>query len=286
LQRRWDKFLETLKRRTQLAASIHPLFDLSGRVAVVTGGGSGLGREFCDALAEFGADVVTVSRHRDHDEETCKIIRKHGRRALAVEADVSQYEQVQAVFKEVDKNFGKLDILVNNAGIIPQSALIDGTSVNDWQRVIGIDLNGVFYCMKEGLKIMLRQKKGSIINISSINGVNANYPDINILSPYVTAKAGVIGLTKQGAVEYAQSGIRVNCISPGWFLGTNLGPNSGAVMSEEQYKAFKGRLVERTPMHRTAEPSEIKGTLLYLASDASSFVTGQTIIPDGGWTAW
>ena len=132
---------------------------------------------------------------------------------------------------------------------------------------------------------MMRQKKGSIINISSVIGIDALDPDISQASPYIAAKSALIGLTKQGAAEYGQYGIRVNCIAPGWHLGTRLSARGGKRTAEE-LETFRQILAIRTPLKRTGEPRELKGLLLYLASDASSFVTGQTIAHDGGWSIW
>ena len=269
-----------------MAREIHPLFDLSGRVALVTGGGSGLGVEFCDALAEFGADVVTCARRKAHVEETCKMISKYGHKTLALGVDVSKYDQVQAMFKQIEDTFGRLDILVNNAGVTTRGAVIDQIDVSEWHRLIDIDLHGVFYCMKEGLKMMMKQKKGSIINIASTVGVLALHPDIEPLAPYVAAKSAVIGLTKQGAAEYARHGIRVNCIAPGWHHDTKLAENAGMRVTENDLKAFdETKIIPRTPMRRRGERKELRGLLLYLASDASTFLTGQTIAHDGGWTS-
>jgi NAD(P)-dependent dehydrogenase (short-subunit alcohol dehydrogenase family) len=181
---------------------IHPLFDLSGRVAVVTGGGSGLGREFCDVLAEFGADVICSDIYKDRAEETCGAVKKYGRGALAIEVDVSKYDQVRGMFRQIVDRFGRLDILVNNAGIINRRCAIDQIDIQDWHKVLDVNLHGVFYCMKEGLRIMMRQKKGSIINMASIAGLCEIDPDVGLMSPYVTSKSAVIGLTKQGAAEY------------------------------------------------------------------------------------
>ncbi len=269
-----------------MASTIHPLFDLSGRVAVVTGGGYGLGREFCDVLAEFGADVVCPDLYRDRAEETGELIKKYGHRTLPMEVDVSEYEQVRAMFKQVTDTFGRLDVLVNNAGITRPSALIHQMSVSDWHKVIDVNLHGVFYCMKEGLRIMMEQKKGSIINIASVCGVGGMDPDILATVHYSAAKAGVIGLTRQGAAEYGRYGIRVNCIAPGWHGGTRLSVDAGVKRSEEEKRVFEQLIVDRTPMRRRGYPRELKGLLLYLASDSASFVTGQIIAHDGGWTCW
>ncbi len=218
------------------------------------------------------------------------MISKYGHKTLALEADVSKYDQVQAMFKQLEDTFGRLDILVNNAGIATRPAVIDQIDVNEWHTVLNVNLHGVFYCMKEGLKMMMRQRKGSIINIGSIIGLLALDPDFDESeAPYVVSKSAINGLTKQGAAEYARHGIRVNCIAPGWHSGTRLDESTGIRLSipkwtEDERKAFVQMIASRTPMRRKGEPKELRGLLLYLASDASSFVTGQVIVHDGGWT--
>jgi NAD(P)-dependent dehydrogenase (short-subunit alcohol dehydrogenase family) len=269
-----------------MSGEVQKLNNLTGKTAVVTGGGSGIGREFCDVLAEFGADVVCLDFYLDRAEETCRMIKKYGRRTLPLQADVSDYAQVKNTFKKVKEEFGRLDILVNNAGIAPPSVLIHKTEVEDWRRVIDIDLSGVFYCLKEGLGIMVQQKSGSVINIASNLGVAAIEPAILAQSPYVAAKHGVIGLTRQAAAEYGQFGIRVNCIAPGFHKGTRL-PESLKIKPEaKEAEERKKLLFSRTPLGRTADASELKGLLLYLASENSSFTTGAVIVSDGGMTAW
>jgi len=265
-----------------MSGEIHPLFNLNGKVAIVTGGGSGLGREFCDVLAEFGADVVCPDLYKDRAEETCEIIEKHGHKTLALEVDVSKYDQVHAMFEQVMASFGKLDILVNNAGIAPPAVLIDQTDLNDWHKVIDVDLHGVFYCLKEGLGIMKEQGGGSIINISSVVGLIAAAPTGLPQAPYVAAKHAVIGLTKQAAAEYGQYGIRVNCIAPGLHLGTRLPESMGIRPTKQEAKPHEQMISSRTPLGRAGEPKELKGLLLYLASDSSSFMTGAVIVHDGG----
>jgi NAD(P)-dependent dehydrogenase (short-subunit alcohol dehydrogenase family) len=260
------------------------LFDLSGRVAMVTGGGSGLGCEFCDVLAEFGADVICADIYGDRAADTCKMLKKYGNKALAIKVDVSKYDQVQVMFKQVEAAFGKLDILVNNAGVINRRCAIDQIDIGNWHQVLDVNVHGVFYCMKEGLRIMMRQKRGSVINVSSITGLCGVDPDVGQMAPYVTSKSAVIGLTRQGAAEYGVHGIRVNAIAPGWYLGTRLGASAGVERTEEELNSFRLLLSSKTPMKRTGRPEELRGLLLYLASDASSFVTGQTITSDGGWT--
>lgn len=260
------------------------LFDLSGKVSLVTGAGSGIGRVFCEAMAEYGSDVVCADINETQAKETEAIIAKNGTKTLVVSGDVSNPEDVKAMFGKVDQEFGRLDILFNNAGIVTKNARVHETSLADWDKVIAINLTGVFLCMQEGIKLMLRQKKGVIVNIASIVGHVGVDPEITAGSNYAAAKAGVVGLTKQGAVEYASEGIRVNAILPGWHGGTKLGAPKDR--SEEQLQDFVKKITERTPMQRRGEAAELKGLAIYLASDASGFVTGTTFIHDGGWCAW
>jgi 3-oxoacyl-[acyl-carrier protein] reductase len=262
------------------------LFNLDEKVALITGGGSGLGREFCDALAEYGADVICADIDKGRADETCKIIGKYGHKVLSIEADVSRYNQVQSTFQQVSNAFGRLDILVNNAGIAAPSVVIDQIDIHEWHKVLDIDLNGAFYCMREGLRIMLKQKKGSIINISSVLGLCAVDPDIVAAAPYVTSKFAIVGLTKQGAAEYGRHGIRINCIAPGWYPGTRLGERGENKLPEEAAKAWQQILAARTPMKKTGEPSDLRGLIVFLASDSSSFTNGAVITNDGGWTCW
>jgi len=264
----------------------HTLFNLTGKVAIVTGGGSGLGREFCDVLAEFGADVVCPDMYKDRADETCEIIARYGHKTLAVEADLTKYENVRAMFKQVMDNFGRVDILVNNAGISTYSRSIDRIDLDDWHAVIDINLHGVFYCMREGLGIMVKQKSGTVINIASVLGLCVTEPAVLSVAPYVASKFAVVGLTKEAAAEYGQYGIRVNCIAPGFHHGTRLGERPGAPGNEARPRGDQTLILARTPLQRTAEPKELKSLLLYLASNSSSFMTGQTIAHDGGWTIW
>jgi NAD(P)-dependent dehydrogenase (short-subunit alcohol dehydrogenase family) len=268
-----------------MSGEVQQLNDLSGKVALVTGGGSGLGREFCDVLAEYGADIVCPDIFLERSQETCQSIEKYGHCTLPLKVDVSDYTQVKNMFRKVLEEFGKLDILVNNAGIAPPSAFIHETDVEDWRRVIDVDLNGVFYCMKEGLGIMAQQKRGVVVNIASVLGVGAIEPAILAQCPYTAAKHGVVGLTKQAAAEYGQFGVRVNCIAPGFYKGTRL-PESLKIKPSAAQAAERAKLIlSRTPLGRTADASELKGLLLYLASENSRFTSGAIIVSDGGMTA-
>ena len=263
-----------------------PLFDLSGKVAVVTGGGSGLGREFCDVLAQYGADVVCADIVLSRAEDTCQTIETYGHRALAVETDVTRYDQVQSLFSQVVRSLGRVDILVNNAGISLPSVTIGQIPVKDWHEVIDVNLHGVFYCLKEGLEIMKRQGNGCVVNIASIFGLQASNPAVVSVPPYVASKFAVVGLTKEAAAEYGQYGIRVNCIAPGFFLGTRLGQRSADSTPPPASGQRVAALASRTPLGRTGRPEELKGLLLFLVSNGSSYLTGQVIAEDGGWTVW
>ncbi len=258
------------------------LFNLEGKTAVVTGGGSGLGREFCEVLAEYGAQVVCVDIRLDRTEETCKLLQKYGKESLSLQTDVSKYSQVQEMFKKVMDKFGRVDILVTSAGVAPPVVLIDEIELDDWQRVIDIDLNGVFYCLKEGLSIMKKQRKGSVITIASVAGLIAVPPQGMPQAAYVAAKHAVVGLTKQAAAEFGQFGVRANCIAPGLHLPTGLPESMGYKSVRDTGKIDMSVFTSNIPLRRAASPSEMKGLLLFLASDASSYMTGATLVQDGG----
>lgn len=260
------------------------LFDLGGKVALITGGASGLGRVFGEALADFGADVVIADIDEAEARETAAFIEKLGRRSLAVKADVSRPDEVQRMADEAAARLGTIDILVNNAGITARGNRIAEMPVEDWDRVIAVDLRGVFLCTRAVLPVMVKQGKGNIINIASVYGVRPFFEigQLKPNAPYAAAKAAVISLTKETALEYARDGIRVNCIAPGWHRGTRLVSLMEAAGAEEWVKRYKETLARTTPMGRMEDSTELNGLVVYLASDASSFVTGQVFISDGG----
>ncbi len=261
------------------------MFRLDGRVALVTGAGFGLGRSFALGLAAFGATVICADRDLENADETVGLARQSRGLAEASFVDVADAASTDRLFDEIDAKHGRLDILVNNAGISTIPARAHELPVEDWDRLMSINLRGVFLCTRRALATMLPRRSGSIVNIASIAGLTGYYPGFPRLgSNYSAAKAGVAGFTRQVATEYAADGIRVNAIAPGWHGGTNLGAASRAAATPEHTRRSEQAIHDRVPMHRRGAPDDLVGLVVYLASDASSYLTGQTIAHDGGWT--
>jgi 3-oxoacyl-[acyl-carrier protein] reductase len=246
------------------------IFDLHGKVALVTGASSGLGVRFAECLAESGAAVVLVARRADRLADLKARIEKSGGRALAVEADVRDRAAMAAAFDAAEKAFGTVTILVNNAGVAHAGRAVDMPE-EEWRRILSTNLDAVFYCAQEAARRMLAAGSGgAIVNIASVLGFGVAKGVI----AYATAKAGVIQMTKALALELAFKGIRVNAIAPGWIV-TEL--NRDYLMSE------KGEALKREiPIGRFGEERDLDGPLLLLVSDAGRFVTGTTIVADGG----
>jgi gluconate 5-dehydrogenase len=261
------------------------VFNLEGKVALVTGAGQGFGRAFSLALAEAGADVVCAEKVKATLDETAELIRKTGRRVLPLVVDVSAADDVERMKNDIFSEFKRLDIAVNNAGIIHKPYRLHETPIEEWNRLIAIDLTGVFLCMQKEIQLMIGQKSGVIINISSILGLVGLKPELMPRVSYIAAKHAMAGLTKQAAVEYATEGIRVNAIAPGYFEGTEIAKERLAGQDAEIANERTKKIVETTPMKRRGRVQECIDLLLYLSSDGSSYVTGQTIAVDGGWTA-
>ncbi|MDD4859590.1 MAG: glucose 1-dehydrogenase [Dehalococcoidales bacterium] len=251
------------------------LFDLKGEKAIVTGGGQGLGREMALALAEAGADVALAQRHVEVAEKTADEIKKLGRDSLAIKMDVSKADDVQNMVNTVIEKFGKIDILINNAGIAQGKSFL-GMSEEDWDTMMDIHVKGTFLCSQMVAREMVKLKKGSIINLSSMSGFIVNRPQKQ--THYNTAKAAVAHFTKSLAMELAKYNIRVNAIAPGYMKTEMTGPVLNTDMAKEW--------LSLSPMGRFGEPYEIKGLALYLASRASSFVTGSVVLLDGGYCCW
>jgi NAD(P)-dependent dehydrogenase (short-subunit alcohol dehydrogenase family) len=258
----------------------HGIFDLSGKVALITGGGSGLGRAFCEVMAEFGADVALTGRTEEKLNETVKRIEKYGHGTLTVKADVSSENEIKMLVEKTINKFGRLDIVFCNATDKINFYNIHEMPVEEWDKAMALDLRGVFLLMKAALPQMMKQKNGSIIILNAIGGLTAGGgKTISRMSHYASAKSGLVALTKHAAVEYGKYGIRVNAIAPGMHL-TELFANP-----DEGMKHVIQLHIDNTPLERVGVPEDIKGIAVWLASDASSFVTGQTITQDGGMTA-
>lgn len=262
------------------------MFNLEGKVALVTGAALGLGRSFALTLAEAGADLVIMDVNKDRLDETESMLQKSGGNVLNIVADVSEPADVTRMVDETLSRFGRLDIAVNNAGIVHKPYRFHETPLEEWNRLMVINMTGVFTCMQRELEWMIGQKGGVIINIASILGLRGLPPEFMPRVSYVAAKHAVIGLTKQAALEYAGDSIRVNAIAPGWFEGTDIARERLAGVDEEFYRERTQKILDATPMKRRGRVDELIGLLLYLSSDASSFVTGQTFVVDGGWTAY
>jgi gluconate 5-dehydrogenase len=257
--------------------TVAQLFDLSGRVALVTGAGSGLGAVFAEALAEAGASVVCVGRRFERVQQTAQRLGAIGCQSLAVSADVTDEAAVTSMIGQTVERFGKLDILVNNAG----TAVVgppETISLPDWQRVVDVNLTGVFLCAREAAKAMIAAGTGGrIVNIASILGAVASEPVP--AAAYDATKGAVVNLTRDLAVHWASKGILVNAIGPAYFPSEM---TEGFLALPEMRREIE----RRTPLGRIGRPEELKGAVVFFASDASSYVTGQTLYVDGGWTAW
>lgn len=245
-------------------------FKLDGRVALVTGAGSGLGRQFALTLAEAGASVVLAARRRNKLEETARLIRSGGGKAICVDLDVTDSDSVRHCFAEAESSAGVPDVVVNNAGISREAFLVD-LSEEDWDAVVNTNLKGVFLVARRAAQAMIEaEKAGSIVNIASILGIRVSKK----LAAYNAAKSGVLHLTRAMALEWSRYGIRVNAIAPGYFetdMNTRFWETDAA-----------RKMLEALPMRRTGELFELSGPLLLLASDAGSYMTGSTIEVDGG----
>ena len=252
--------------------SISELFSIQGKKAVVTGAGRGIGKVLALALAEAGCDVSLIDINVEDTVIVAADIEKMGCRTLALKADVTKAAEMKKTFDDVVREFGRLDICVNSAGVCINEAAEETTEEN-YDQVVDTNLKGVFLCCQEAAKIMIPQKSGSIINIASMSGTVSNFPQKH--AHYNASKAGVILLSKCLAVEWAPYSVRVNTLSPG-YTKTELISVSMHLWS--QWEAL-------IPMKRLAEPKELIGAVIYLASDASSYTTGSDIIVDGGYTA-
>lgn len=259
-----------MRQASRLPRSLmYQKMQLEGRAALVTGGTRGIGRAIVVALAKAGADVaLTYNSNEALAQEVVAEVQALGRRAKAIKVDVSVVDEAASAIDETTKEFGKLDILVNNAGVTKDTLLMR-MSESDWDLVIDTNLKGVFNTTKAAIRPMMSQKRGKVINITSVVALTGNPGQAN----YCASKAGVIGFTKSVAKEVASRNITVNAIAPG-FIETDM----TSKLTETQKNALMGQI----PLKRAGKPEDIANTVVFLASDAGDYITGQTLVVDGG----
>jgi NAD(P)-dependent dehydrogenase (short-subunit alcohol dehydrogenase family) len=249
------------------------LFDLTGKVSVVTGGGRGLGRSIAEGLADLGASVIITGRRKETLESAAEAIKARGGRAAFFCADVTREDDIAALAGHVRERHGAADVLVNNAGINPVYKSAEQLSLQEWQEIIDVNLTGVFLCCKAFSAQMLDAGRGAIINITSVGG----HVGLAKTGPYCAAKGGVEMFSRSMALDWAGRGVRVNCVAPGYF-------ETELTAGVRDHEVLGQRLLAKTPLGRFGQPAEVAGAVAFLASAASSYITGQTILVDGGWT--
>jgi len=252
------------------------MFDLSGKTALVTGGGHGIGRHLCIGLAEAGANVVVVGRKAEALHEVVGVVSAMGRKAWAIQADIADTTSIDSLIKELFKNIKQLDILVNNAGFAWAQPTLD-YSMKGWDKVFNLNVRGLFYLSQQVALHMKEHKSGSMINISSISAWRNGTDDEEPVVAYNASKGAVISLTRDMAVKLAQHHIRVNSIAPGSFVTTMM-------QSAKDDRNNLKNLETRIPMKRSGYEDDIKGVVVFLASPAANYITGETIVVDGGWS--
>jgi len=249
---------------------------LSNKVALVTGGSTGIGRASALAFAREGAQVIIADINVDEGHNTVESIKSSGGDASFLEADISNTLAAEALIDKIAADYGRLDCALNNAGVVGEQGFTADCSEENWDRVIGVNLKGTWLCMKYEIRQMLKQGSGSIVNVSSVTG-KVGYPT---LPAYVTSKHGIVGMTKVSALEYAKSGIRINAVCPGYVRTPMLEGVFDGWSSE-----IEDMISEHEPVGRIGKPEEIAEAILWLCSDAASFVTGHAMAVDGGFLA-
>jgi gluconate 5-dehydrogenase len=255
--------------------NVKELFDLTGRVAIVTGGSIGLGRQMAAGLAEMGANLVLCARKAERCQQAAEEVRQLGVKAIAAACDVKSQASIQGVVDAALAEFGGIDVLINNAGISWGSPA-EEMSLEDWNKVIETNLTGTFLCAQAVGRVMIRQGRGKIINIASVAGLGGASPELAAIG-YHASKGGVISFTKDLACKWAAHNIQVNAIAPGWF------PTH---MSNRVLERYRELFLSHIPLRRFGSKDDLKGAAVYLASDASDYVTGHVLVVDGGQSAW
>lgn len=254
--------------------NVREMFDLNGKVAIVTGGGRGIGLKMAEGLAEVGATIVLCSRKVENCQKAAQDIAKLGVKTLAMACDVKSPASIQAVVDKTLEKFGRLDILVNNSGVTWGGA-VEEYSLEGWEKVMDTNMTGAFLFSQTAGRVMIRQKNGSIINIASVMGVIGIQEGADAIA-YSASKGALITFTKDLAAKWAKHNIRVNAIAPGWF------PTD---MTKWVFENHSKKILSFVPMGRFGQPEELKGAVVYLASDASRYVTGIVLPVDGGQLA-
>jgi len=250
------------------------IFDLSGRVAIITGGSVGLGRQMADGLAEMGANLVLCARKKERCEHAAAELQAAGVKVLALACDVKDPASIQKVADAALEKFGRIDVLINNAGT-SWGAPVESMTLEQWNKVIETNLTGTFLFSQAVGRAMIAQRRGKIINIASVAGLRGSSPKFSAIG-YSSSKGGVIIFTKDLACKWGMHNIQVNAIAPGWF------PTE---MSEKVIERNKESLLAGIPLGRFGGPQDLKGAAIFLASSASDFVTGHTLVVDGGQSA-
>ncbi|WP_163468699.1 2-dehydro-3-deoxy-D-gluconate 5-dehydrogenase KduD [Fusobacterium sp. IOR10] len=245
-------------------------FSLKGKIAIVTGGNTGLGLGYVEAFAKAGADLFVVTYDREW-EETKKIVESAGQKVSFYQADLTKRNEISESVKECMRVYGKIDILVNNAGTIKRAPLLEYKD-SDWEAVMNINLNSVYYMSQDVAKIMVEQKSGKIINIASM----LSFQGGKFVPPYTASKHGVAGLTKAFANELASKNIQINAIAPGYIKTANTAP----IRADKERNA---EILGRIPAERWADPFDLMGTIVFLGSRASDYINGHILAVDGGW---
>jgi len=252
---------------------------LKGKVAVITGASSGIGKAIAELFAQHGARVAVIAgRNKDVVDQIVEDIHASGGEAISFQCDISRENQVKTLFDEIISTYHKIDILINSAGIIGPAGPVEKMDVADWDRVFQVNVRGMFLCCKQCIPLMLDKQSGSIINLSSTAGLRAS-----LISPcYSATKGAIISLTKSLALAYAPNGLRINCICPGTIETPMLENFFDQEADLHQREALRERFINRHPIGRFGTAQEVAQAAFYLASDASSFVTGINLVVDGG----